>query len=125
MPNGAQAMTRFRYSATILLVALTIASARPVHAEDDVVMKAMRDEMARSTTLHLPDLEKPYFIAERVQDVDNVTIGATLGSISIDNTSRSRLLHVDLHVGDYKLDNTNFLSLSSFAGRRAFNAVHQ
>ena len=52
-------MTKFKYSATILSLALTIAAARPVYADDDVVMKAMRDEMARSTSLHLPDLEKP------------------------------------------------------------------
>jgi len=86
-------------------------------AEDDVVMKAMRDELARSMqSLHLPDVDKPYFIAYRVDDSDTTIISATLGDLTVNDQERSRTLNIELRVGDYKLDNTNFLSLRG-AGR--------
>jgi hypothetical protein len=82
-------------------------------AADDVPAKAMRDEMARSKTMQLPSLAKPYFLAYRIQDVSDVSISANLGSLVMSHDSRSRVLHVELRVGDYKLDNTNYLSFSN------------
>lgn len=91
----------------------TLAVSYPLLAADDVPMKAMRDEMARSMTMQLTGLGKPYFVAYRIQDITDISIAADLGSIVTSQNTRSRLLHVDLRVGDYKLDNTNFLSFGS------------
>jgi hypothetical protein len=48
----------------LLLLILSLSSV--ALAQDDVVMKAMRDELTRSTgQLRLTELDKPYFISYR------------------------------------------------------------
>ncbi len=75
-------------------------------------MKAMRDELARSMEkLQLEGLERPYFIAYSVQDRTEVRASASFGAMLGSSERRSRYLSVELRVGDYALDNTNFLSL--------------
>ncbi|MBZ5567140.1 MAG: hypothetical protein LAN64_04730 [Acidobacteriia bacterium] len=82
--------------------------------QDDVVIKAMRDEMSRSISqLRLADLDKPYFIAYRVDDTTTTKISAALGQLTDKDLSHARALDVDVRVGDFALDNTNFLALSS------------
>jgi len=80
-------------------------------AQDDVVMKAMRDELDRSMKqLRLENLNRPYFIAYRVSDQASSTMAAVLGSLTGSEQHHLRLLTVEVRVGDYALDNTNFLS---------------
>jgi microcin-processing metallopeptidase PmbA/TldD-like protein len=82
-------------------------------AQDDVVMKAMRDELDRSMKqLRLEKLDKPYFIAYRVTDRTDSAIAGTLGTLTTNQQSRARLLTVEVRVGDYAFDNTNFISLN-------------
>ncbi len=97
----------------VLLFLCTLAASYPLVADDDVPMKAMRDEMARSVNMQLSGLSKPYFVAYRIQDITDVSITADLGSIVGSQNSRTRLLQVQLRVGDYKLDNTNFLAFGT------------
>ncbi len=93
---------------TLSLILLVFAA--PAQAQD-VVVKAMQDELARSATqLRLEDMERPYFIGYRVDDVNEVSVAATLGSLSESNASRRRTVGVELRLGDYQLDNSNFLS---------------
>jgi predicted Zn-dependent protease len=81
----------------------------------DVVLQAMRDEMQRSIQkLRLEKLDKPYFISYRVVDAQSREISATLGSLLGNSESHARLLTVNVRVGDYSFDNSNFLSLSAF-----------
>ncbi len=96
-----------------LLFLCLVAASYPVLAADDVPMKAMRDEMARSVTMQLTGLSKPYFVAYRIQDINDVSIVANLGSVVGSQNNRTRLLQVQLRVGDYKLDNTNFLAFGT------------
>ena len=94
--------------------------------QDDVVMRAMRDELARSMSqLQLPQMEKPYFIAYRVQDMTEHEISATLGSLTARTGSptHNRMIEVELRVGDYSLDNTNFLSARTFEGLAMFGGI--
>jgi hypothetical protein len=79
--------------------------------EGDVVLQAMKSELVRSAAkLQLGDLEKPYFIAYRIEDRDNHNASARLGALESSNSSRGRTLDVEVRVGDYELDNTNFLN---------------
>jgi len=83
---------------------------------EDIVIKAMRDELARSMAkLQLEILEKPYFIAYRVQERASARTSASFGSLLSSNESRVRSLGVEVRVGNQALDNTNFLS-GSFGG---------
>src|SRR5512140_3720370 len=104
-------MNRTLARLSLLLLALSSIA----FAENDVVLKAMRDEMARSTKdLHLPDMEKPYYIEYRVDDETNTTISATLGVLSSRTAQRARTLHIQVRVGDHSFDNTNFLAMRRF-----------
>lgn len=92
---------------------LTFAALPIAHAQDDVVMRAMRDELARSMQqLQLEKLEKPYFVAYRVQEKSAAEAGACFGALLSSSSQQTRFLTVEVRVGSHKLDNTNFLSLS-------------
>ncbi|MDA2939086.1 metallopeptidase TldD-related protein [Acidobacteria bacterium AH-259-A15] len=85
----------------------------PLYAQEDVVMRAMQDELARSIEkLQLEELEKPYFISYRVRDTKSAGASGTLGSLLSSEERKARQLVVEVRVGEYTLDNTNFLSLS-------------
>jgi TldD protein len=103
----------------VLLIAMVVL-VPALFAEDDVVLKAMKDEMARSAAdLKLPDLDRPYFISYRMLDTNSTWIGATLGSLTRSSAQKSRVLSVDVRVGDYALDNTNFVSSRQMGQRMA------
>jgi len=97
------------------LICCFLVSLSWARAEDDEVMRAMRDELDRSMKQMRPEnLDKPYFIAYRVIDVTNTAVAATLGSLISKQQSHIRQLTVEVRVGDYSLDNSNFLSFSAF-----------
>jgi predicted Zn-dependent protease len=103
-----------RFILAVLAASLLLAAAAQ---SQDVVTKAMKDEMARSVKdLRLPNVDKPYFIAYRVEEKRTTSISASLGALTGSNTRHYRDLSVELRVGDSKLDNTNFLSMPSLRG---------
>lgn len=79
-------------------------------AKSEVIVRAMRDELARSVQqLRLDTLPKPYFIAYRITESQGVGETARLGSLVGEGESRgARFLQVELRVGDYAFDNTNY-----------------
>jgi len=88
-----------------------------VQAQDDVPMRAMKDELARTISqLQLQKMDKPYFVAYRLDDVNRTMVSAMLGSVTEQQPSRMRLVGVEVRVGDYALDNSNYVSLRNFGG---------
>jgi TldD protein len=88
----------------------------PDIAEDDT-LRAMKDEMARSLArLQTSDLGKPYFIAYRLVDVQVRTITADFGSIVNSSTSRTRYMLVEVRMGNYHIDSSNFITQGGFQG---------
>jgi len=84
--------------------------------KDDVPMRAMKDELQRSMTqLRLQQMDKPYFLAYRMDEINDTEISATLGSLTNSQPGRMRMIGVEVRVGDYSLDNSNFFSARSFA----------
>ena len=66
---------------TFIHVLITFLAFSAVHAEDDILQRALRDELARSMQqLQLEDLERPYFISYRVREVKSKSSSATFGS---------------------------------------------
>jgi hypothetical protein len=93
----------------LVLVLCGFALASPVRAQDDVVMKAMHDELDRSMKqLQLEKLDKPYFISYRVVDSENTNVAASFGALEHSSQGHSRRFTVEVRVGDHSLDNTNF-----------------
>ncbi|MGH9697570.1 MAG: hypothetical protein ACRD5Z_25730, partial [Bryobacteraceae bacterium] len=95
-------------------MAALLCAAAP-EAREDVQLRAMSDELARSKTLQLNNLDKPYFIQYAIGDTEQVLISASLGGITSSTHGRFRSPQLQVRVGDYKFDNTN--SIYSRAGR--------
>ncbi|MGH9704806.1 MAG: metallopeptidase TldD-related protein [Candidatus Acidiferrales bacterium] len=102
-----------------VLAALPVcAQAKPPQAPDnDQTLRAMRDELNRSTSrLAIRGLEKPYYIEYRLLDLDIRNVSATFGSLLNSSTTRNRFMTVDVRVGDYQFDSSNFVSDEAFRG---------
>jgi hypothetical protein len=94
-------------------------------ADEDVVVRAMRDELTRSTTqLKLENLAPPYFAAYRVVESTDTRISASFGSIITRDRARPRhrLATIELRVGSPQLDQTNFLPNNIF---NSFSPPHE
>jgi predicted Zn-dependent protease len=100
------------------LVCLALILASPLlHAEEDVIVRAMHDEMQRSMQkLRLEQLDKPYFISYTVVDNDSKEVAAMLGSVLSSTENSARTLLVVVRVGDFASDSGNFLSMPSGPG---------
>lgn len=107
---------------TTLLTAFVALSLVPVPAANaqeeadlSVIMQAMRDELARSTEqLELEGLEKPYFLAYTVRETERLNAAGSFGALLSSSDDKSRLLNVEVRIGDPSFDNTNFGSMSLF-----------
>ena len=83
--------------------------------QSDVLLRAMRDELVRSTdTLQLEELERPYFIEYAVVDTELTVIEATFGASVRNDQTHMRSLRVDVRVGSHELDNSEFVAGPSF-----------
>lgn len=93
-----------------LAVALLAARGLAAQSRDDAVFHAMRDELARSMAqLRLDTMPRPYFIAYRVEEVEVAGVAARRGSLMRSDQAVYRHLSVEVRVGDYDFDNTNFM----------------
>jgi predicted Zn-dependent protease len=80
----------------------------------DVILRAMRDELARSMAeLRLDTMPRPYFLSYRIDETTSLEASASRGSVIGSDSGRGRFLSVELRVGDYTFDNTNFMSMPS------------
>jgi predicted Zn-dependent protease len=101
----------------IFLLAMLLCFLSIANAENSVIFSAMKDEMARSMNeLKLQGEAGPYYISYLLTDAYGLRISADSGAITINSDNRNRSLRIDLRVGSYAQDNTNFLSLSGTAG---------
>jgi predicted Zn-dependent protease len=134
----------FRRFPAILVVALlglasisaTVASAAParqpataapqrqpaIAADPDKTLNAMQDELDRARTrleLKIPDKAdpaRPYYIQYRILDLDVRTIVAEFGALISSTTGKNRIMSVDVRVGNYNLDSSNFITDEGFSG---------
>lgn len=94
-------------------LALTIGS----FAQSSVILDALKDELARSMDkLKIENEAGPYYLSFLLKDNYSLSINGNSGAIVSDIGTRSRVLRIDLRVGDYGLDNSNFLSSSGILG---------
>lgn len=82
--------------------------------ESNILFRALKDELNRSINeLRLENQAKPYYIAYRVKELKEIEIKASFGGLLANNESHKRELFVDLRVGDYQMDNSNFICQTS------------
>ena len=78
---------------------------------NNVLFKAMEDELNRSISkLKIEKQYKSYYISYRVRDMEFVEIKAAFGGLLHSNQWRDRDIYVDLRVGNYAFDNSNFVN---------------
>lgn len=79
--------------------------------DKSALFRAMRDELKRTTKrLKIEKKAPPYYVAYRVRDSKKVSIEGNFGAIVNNEYTHDRRLFIDLRVGSYKLDNTNFVA---------------
>jgi hypothetical protein len=104
------------YLALILLFAAIPA----VNAQDydENILKAMRDELNRSmNNLKLESLQEPYYIEYKLRLRHSYNMKSILGSLVESDSTQFSTLSVDVRVGDYQFDNSNFFDIGlSFFG---------
>lgn len=99
-----------------LLPARAFAQQNPASSNDHT-MQAMHDELERSRTrLQIPGQLKPFFIEYRLVDLDVRSVTASFGALVTTSTTHNRYMDVDIRVGDYKLDSSNFIAGEQFQG---------
>jgi hypothetical protein len=108
-----------------LLVICALAMTGPSWgAQDDPVIAALQDELQRSmSTLRLEGQPAPYYIAYQLDDISSRALTARLGEIANDNPGHSRVLSVEVRVGDYDFDSSRFNSPGSLATGTAVAAL--
>ena len=101
--------------------------ARAQGPESSLLLRAMEEELQRS----MNDLSgnadpPPYFMSYAVTETERTRLTASYGALRSSTSNRSRLLDVEVRVGDYQLDNTHevrddmpFARLRDFGGRVA------
>src|SRR5580692_9578634 len=94
-----------------------ILAAIPV--DDDVILKAMRDEMDRSRQLRVAGgQDAPYFFSYDLTDSEDFHVTATLGSAVSASRRHLRNPGADVRVGGYDFDNTGHILSGRYSGSR-------
>ena len=84
-------------------------------AKQDIILTAMKEEMARSMNiLSEKGSPPPYFMCYQITDTRSMSLSASFGALRSGGGNHSRRLDLDIRVGDHKLDNTHI-----FRGRQS------
>ncbi len=109
----------FRWMAPAATLAVLTGTAvmAEVPKSEDIILKALGDELSRSMSgLKLADHKPPYFASYTMKDTQSIRIAASYGAIDTNEQYHSRDIDTDLRCGDYKLDN-------SYAMRRGLSSI--
>jgi TldD protein len=102
----------------VLALIVAPAAAQTPTADNDIVLKALRDEMARSRGLRLVDLDRPYYFEYALDDTTAYSVVASFGALMSERHARLRIPRIQVRVGDYAFDNTNHVFSDVFTGAR-------
>jgi TldD protein len=77
-------------------------------AVSDPLLAAMKDELVREQMLLLlPGMQRPYFMAYRLEDFQSYQAVANFGALTSESTSRQRVVRVEVRIGDYATDSSS------------------
>jgi len=92
----------------LVCISLLIPAATAQKTTPGPVLQALDEELKRAfDVLKQKGNPAPYFIGYSVSEMESVAIDASLGALRSSQTSLTRLLDIDVRVGDYQLDNTH------------------
>jgi TldD protein len=112
-------MMRIHFTSVRFASALILAAALAMPAQEtDPILRAMKDELARSQQLRIVNLDPAYFFEYRVEDTQSFSAVASLGALISSSDSQTRIPLVRVRVGDYNFDNANHVYSDAYAGPR-------
>ena len=105
-------------SATLLL------PQKPDPAGDDVILRAMRDELERSRELRAVGGgdDSPYYFSYDLTDTNEFQVSAVLGSPITVSHVHFRSPQIDVRVGNYDFDDTGHIFSGRYSGERYDNS---
>lgn len=90
----------------------------PAEVAHDVQLRAMQDELIRAKSLQIPNLEKPYYVAYASEDNDSFFVSASLGGLLNVERQHVRVPRINVRVGNFDFDNTNYILSDVYGGSR-------
>jgi predicted Zn-dependent protease len=112
MNSGKRNKKDLKFFPWMILAILIIAIFPLAYAQtpEDVVFKALEDELSRTVQqLWIGNMERPFYVGYVLTEFQDFELDGCFGSISRKEDSKKRYFSVDLRVGDYAFDNTNFI----------------
>ncbi len=112
-----------RTATAMLCLGLLAAPAPAQNSPTDPVLAAMKQELERSLASLKGQPQPPYFLSYQLSDNRAIQIYGSFGTLISSTDNRTRVLDVDLRVGDYTLDNTHPIrgGFSNFAFPSSFD----
>lgn len=95
----------------LLLILLLV----PAVGSGSTLFRALEDELERNSRKLYIEQHKPYYISYRVEDYEYMRAEASFGALVYSNHRRDRSLAVDVRIGNYDFDNSNFLFQPSYS----------
>ncbi|MDX9790418.1 MAG: metallopeptidase TldD-related protein [Candidatus Kapaibacterium sp.] len=103
-----------RKSFRLLIILLIIQCFTNAAESSEVLFSAMDKELQRTMETLSKEEKAPYFISLNVTDIEQVSITSRFGKLYNSSDNSSRILDIDLRVGDYKFDNTHIIRGNPF-----------
>jgi hypothetical protein len=86
---------------------------------DEILLKAMSDELARSKQLAIvAGSDAPYFFSYMLTDAETLHISASMGAVVSVSRNRFRSPSTEVRVGSYDFDNTGHVFSGIYSGSR-------
>ncbi|WP_433966986.1 metallopeptidase TldD-related protein [Tunturiibacter gelidiferens] len=73
---------------------------------NDPLLRAMQVELDREKALLLPNMQRPYFVEYRLDDLASYEAVANYGALTREEENRQRIVRVTVRIGDYAVDSS-------------------
>lgn len=111
-------------TAWVAVAGLAAAAGLAQKPEDDIILKAMREEMARAKQLKLGGAaDAAYYFEYALDDLESISASASQGALLQSNRSHARVPRVQVRVGTAEFDNTNYIFTDLFGSPRGGGGV--
>ena len=97
-----------------VIILLSLSTFAQEAAQQDSVLQTLQQELTRSFKLLGQQPVVPYFLSYQLTDNRAISVRSDFGALMESSDRLTRLLDLDLRVGDYKLDSTHPLRDSDF-----------
>lgn len=115
MLRGAALAAGLAASAAWLISQSTTLSIPP----DELLLRAMNDELARSKQLAVvAGSDAPYFFSYTLTDAETLRVSASMGAVVSVSRNRFRSPQTEVRVGSYDFDNTGHIFSGIYSGSR-------